>query len=296
MPIPDPHEYDYRTKPEDQTGETSSPLGAAWTCSKLNRGARIRTGDLGHPKAARYQAAPRPEPPSLEPPGTRAETAWRQPLAFAAMADVRPFNALHYDLGVVGSLEEVAAPPYDVIDTAQRAELLARSPYNAVAIDLPKPLRREPARSETDDDPYEGPPRRSRPGARPGRSVDDPEPAIWALTQDYTAPDGSTHSRHGILARVRVEDYGAGKVRPHERTLPGPKAGPARPDPRHPPQPLADLLAQHRGRLAAGRARDRRASPGARRPTNRHRQPRLAGRRPGDPRRGHASASPTPSC
>ena len=52
---------------------------------------------------------------------------------------------------------------------------------------------------------------------------EDREPAIWALTQDYTAPDGSTRTRHGILARVRVEDYGPGRVRPHERTQPGPK-------------------------------------------------------------------------
>ncbi len=71
--------------------------------------------------------------------------------------------------------------------------------------------------------PTRRPPRRSRPGAQAGALVDDPEPAIWALTQDYTAPDGSTHTRHGILVRVRVEDYGVGKVRPHERTLPGPK-------------------------------------------------------------------------
>ncbi len=31
-----------------------------------HRGARIRTGDLRHPKAARYQAAPRPEALSVE--------------------------------------------------------------------------------------------------------------------------------------------------------------------------------------------------------------------------------------
>ena len=51
----------------------------------------------------------------------------------------------------------------------------------------------------------------------------DPEPAIWALVQDYTAPDGRKLTRRGLLARVRVEDYGAGRIRPHERTHPGPK-------------------------------------------------------------------------
>ena len=51
----------------------------------------------------------------------------------------------------------------------------------------------------------------------------DREQAVWPLTQDYTGPDGRRRTRHGILARVRVTDYGAGKVRPHERTQPGPK-------------------------------------------------------------------------
>src|SRR4029077_21259360 len=55
-----------------------------------------------------------------------------------------------------------------------------------------------------------------------GALVEDAEPSIWALTQDYTAPDGSSHSRHAILARVGVEDYASGTVRPHERTHPGP--------------------------------------------------------------------------
>jgi uncharacterized protein (DUF1015 family) len=138
------------------------------------------------------------------------------------MADVRPFNALHYDLGVVGSLQEVAAPPYDVIDAAQRAELLERSPYNAVAIDLPKPYGAS-GPQETGGDPYAEAAEKVEAWREAGALVDDPEPAIWAMTQDYTAPDGSSHTRHGILVKVRAEDYGAGKVRPHERTLPGPK-------------------------------------------------------------------------
>jgi uncharacterized protein (DUF1015 family) len=137
------------------------------------------------------------------------------------MADVQPFKALHYDLGVVGSLDAVAAPPYDVIDAAGRAALLARSPYNAVAIDLPKPFDPADPASDPDGDPYEGAARRIDAWRADGALVADEEPSIWAMTQDYTAPDGSRHSRHGILARVRVVEYDEG-VRPHERTHPGP--------------------------------------------------------------------------
>ena len=140
------------------------------------------------------------------------------------MADVLPFKALHYDLGKVGVLDAVAAPPYDVIDAAGRAALLERSPYNAVAIDLPKPF--DPADPDSDPgadrDPYAEAAARIEQWRSEGALVQDEQPSIWALSQDYTAPDGNSYSRNGILARVRVEDYESGTVRPHERTHPGP--------------------------------------------------------------------------
>src|SRR5919107_1784644 len=129
------------------------------------------------------------------------------------MADVRPLRALHYDLERTGGLELVASPPYDVIDDADRAKLLAGSPYNVVEIDLPR----------ADGDPYEHAARTLARWIFEGVVVRDEQPAIWALEQDYTGPDGRTYRRHGFLARVRVEDYGPGRIRPHERTHPGPK-------------------------------------------------------------------------
>jgi len=138
------------------------------------------------------------------------------------MADVRPFRALHYNLAEVGGLDRVAAPPYDVIDAAERARLLGLSPYNAVAVDLPKPFDPADPDSDPDYDPYARAAETIAEWRSQGVLVDDAEPAYWALTQDYTAPDGTQHSRHGILAQVRVEDYETGTVRPHERTHPGP--------------------------------------------------------------------------
>jgi uncharacterized protein (DUF1015 family) len=129
------------------------------------------------------------------------------------MADVQPLRALHYDLAKVGSLADVAAPPYDVIDPAQRARLADRSPYNVVRIDLP----------EGEPDPYAHAAEILAQWQRDGAVVRDDEPALWTLTQDYTGPDGRSLTRHGVFARVRVEDYGPGRIRPHERTHPGPK-------------------------------------------------------------------------
>jgi uncharacterized protein (DUF1015 family) len=128
------------------------------------------------------------------------------------MADIQPLTALHYDPARTGGLQDVVAPPYDVIDAEQRAQLEARSPYNVVRIDLP-----------TGDDPYQAAARQFAEWRAGGIIVEDREPAMWALAQDYTGPDGRQRTRHGLFARVRVEEYGAGRIRPHERTHPGPK-------------------------------------------------------------------------
>ncbi|HEX5922896.1 MAG TPA: DUF1015 domain-containing protein [Baekduia sp.] len=131
------------------------------------------------------------------------------------MADVQPLRALRYDLGVVGSLQSVIAPPYDVIDPEQRAALAARSSHNVVSIDLPQ--------APLGGDAYEEAARLLDLWKRQGAVVRDTTPALWALQQDYTGPDGRQLTRRGIFARVRVQEYGPGKIRPHERTHPGPK-------------------------------------------------------------------------
>jgi uncharacterized protein (DUF1015 family) len=125
------------------------------------------------------------------------------------MADVQPLNTLRYDPAVAGPLEGLIAPPYDVIDADARAELAARSPYNVVELDLPES--------------YEGAARTLGEWREKGVLVQEDEPALWVLRQDFTAPDGDARTRTGFLARVRVEEYGAGRIRPHERTHPGPK-------------------------------------------------------------------------
>jgi uncharacterized protein (DUF1015 family) len=131
------------------------------------------------------------------------------------MADVQPFRALRYDLNVVGSLQSVIAPPYDVIDPEQRAALATRSSHNVVNIDLPQP--------PLGGDAYQEAARLLDLWKRQGALARDTTPALWALQQDYTGPDGRQLTRRGIFPRVRVEEYGPGKIRPHERTHPGPK-------------------------------------------------------------------------
>ena len=51
------------------------------------------------------------------------------------MPDVRPFRGWRYELGRVGALSDVVAPPYDVIDAELQARLYERSPYNVVRLE-----------------------------------------------------------------------------------------------------------------------------------------------------------------
>jgi uncharacterized protein (DUF1015 family) len=128
------------------------------------------------------------------------------------MADVQPLRALHYDQAVAGPLQQLVAPPYDVIDPEQRAALAGQSPHNVVRVDLPQ-----------GDDPYAAAAETFAGWQAEGAIVRDETPALWALTQDYTGPDGQAKTRRGFFARVRVEEYGPGRIRPHERTHPGPR-------------------------------------------------------------------------
>ena len=132
------------------------------------------------------------------------------------MAEILPLTALHYDPALAGELDALVSPPYDVIDDEQRAELSARSPYNVVGIDLPQGTRETP-------DPYAHAAELLARWRGDGAVVSDDTPAIWPLQQEFVGPDGRRRTRSGFLCRVRVEAYGTGRIRPHERTHPGPK-------------------------------------------------------------------------
>jgi uncharacterized protein (DUF1015 family) len=129
------------------------------------------------------------------------------------VAEIQPLRALHYDLDAAGPLDRLVAPPYDVIDPTQRAQLAGRSPFNVVEIDLP----------QGEPDPYARAAELLEQWRMQGVVVQDAAPALWALTQTFIGPDGETRTRHGFFCKVRLTDYGPGLVRPHERTHPAAK-------------------------------------------------------------------------
>jgi uncharacterized protein (DUF1015 family) len=149
------------------------------------------------------------------------------------MPRVAPFRGLHYSLDRFGGpsvsdrlrladdveapptrvadLTDVTCPPYDVIDEEMRRELLSRDPYNAVRLEL-----------NPDPDPHAAAAAILATWIADGVLERRAEPAVYYY-RHATAADPDEPTVEGVVARVLLEPWGDG-VRPHEHTMPGPKA------------------------------------------------------------------------
>ncbi len=135
------------------------------------------------------------------------------------MADIRAFRAYRYDLGRVGALSDVIAPPYDVIDAGLQEALYRRSPYNVIRLILNK----EELTDTDTNNRYTRAARCLRDWQSEGILHQDTSRALYVYHQDFEA-EGRRYTRRGVLARVRLEPFGQGKIYAHEETLSGPKA------------------------------------------------------------------------
>jgi uncharacterized protein (DUF1015 family) len=128
------------------------------------------------------------------------------------MADIAPLKPLRYSPRI---LDQVVAPPYDVIDAELRARLGARHPENVVHIDLP----------EGDGDArYAHARELFQSWQARGVLARDEAPAYYRYSQNFEPPGGGARiTRSGFFALVRAVPYAARQVLPHERTLTGPK-------------------------------------------------------------------------
>ncbi|CAG0999478.1 hypothetical protein MYXO_02910 [Myxococcaceae bacterium] len=131
------------------------------------------------------------------------------------MTDVRPFRALRYDLSRV-DLSRVIVPPYDVITPEERVAFFGRDPHNAIRIELPREVGSEGG--------YDDVAATLAAWTHEGILRHDDSPALYALRQRFAVPDGGVCVREGFFALLHLEDYSRRIVRPHERTLAGPKA------------------------------------------------------------------------
>ena len=125
---------------------------------------------------------------------------------------IEPFRALLYDQTRIGDLRDVIAPPYDLIGEARQNELYDRSPYNIVRLELGREADRYAASAAT-----------LAKWRADGILRVAPRPAIYLYTQRFEV-GGRVLKRDGLVARVRLEDFSAGRILPHEKTFPAAKA------------------------------------------------------------------------
>jgi uncharacterized protein (DUF1015 family) len=106
------------------------------------------------------------------------------------VADISPFRGLRYREDI--ALDDVVAPPYDVLSAAEAARLRARSPYNAVHVDLPVPPG-----APADEEAYLRAAATFRSWREEGALVRDEAPGITVVDQTYTGPDGRERTHAG---------------------------------------------------------------------------------------------------
>lgn len=128
------------------------------------------------------------------------------------MTRISPFRGLLYNQKKIRDLSKVIAPPYDIITREEQERLYKRSPHNVVRLILSQ----EP-------DPYESVARLFAEWQAEGILLRDAEPALYFLSHRFSQGEGEEKERRGFIALIRLEDFSDGTIRPHERTLEGPK-------------------------------------------------------------------------
>jgi len=136
------------------------------------------------------------------------------------MALVQPFRAYRYNPAVV-SYDRVLTQPYDKITPKRQEEYYASDPHNLIVV--------EKGRVNADDPPQNNVYTRAATSLRSwvGEKViqQDPAPAFYAYSQEFTVPGTSTRgTRRGFIGAGKLEDYSTGVIFRHEHTLSGPKA------------------------------------------------------------------------
>jgi uncharacterized protein (DUF1015 family) len=133
------------------------------------------------------------------------------------MAEIIPFRGLLYDASKV-SIEDVVAPPYDIITPEERESLYRKSPHNIVRIDFGK---EEPGDNETENK-YSRAKRCLEVWIKDGILKRSDHPSFYAYEITYTVEDVRKRLR-GFLSLVKLEELGKGSVYPHEWTHAKPK-------------------------------------------------------------------------
>ena len=130
------------------------------------------------------------------------------------MVDIAPFRGLLFNQGKTGPVDQVTAPPYDVISPEQQDALYKKNPYNVVRLILEKQYPEDDEKKNR----YTRSSVTFKKWIEDGVLVEDEKPGFYVYSQEYDY-EGESVCRVGFFARVRAEDFSAGNICPHEFTL-----------------------------------------------------------------------------
>ena len=135
------------------------------------------------------------------------------------MAQIIPFRGTLYDpRSSVGSIRNVVAPPYDIIDAAGQKALHDRHPQNIIRLELGMD---EPGDDATNN-------RYTRAAETLGSWIArgalkrDAQPALYYHTIEYAPPSSDARAPkktlRGFLTTTKLEPLDSGHIYPHENT------------------------------------------------------------------------------
>jgi uncharacterized protein (DUF1015 family) len=122
-----------------------------------------------------------------------------------------PFAGLRYSSARV-RIDDVIAPPYDVISPEERQALEGRSPYNSVRVELP--------RDEPGLDRYRVAARLFAQWRAEGIVARDGVPAFYGYRMKFTDEERRPRLSVGVVGALGLEPPAPGGILPHERTTP----------------------------------------------------------------------------
>lgn len=134
------------------------------------------------------------------------------------MSEIFPFQGIRYDQAIVGSIQDVVAPPYDIIDAEGQQRLHDRHPHNIIRMEL--------GMDQTGDSPAQNRYTRAAEALqswmKEGALKRDTQPTIYYHTIEYSppyaVPGAPRKVLRGFLALAKLEALDSGHIYPHENT------------------------------------------------------------------------------
>ena len=132
------------------------------------------------------------------------------------MAEIRPFQGLRYSISA-GKLDDLVAPPYDVLSSDERDAFAAKNEHNVVHLTLPE--QRSDDRSKFVK--YARSAAALAQWRREGALALEAKPVFYRYKQTFVVPGTRDEiARTSVIALIKVEPYEKGVVLPHEQTFP----------------------------------------------------------------------------